>query len=254
MASAEPLYHSGPVRICAGTGSTNWPSIEESRQPREMCVFKESDLYWVRTFMRRTSELAKLESTKSMIRYRPPKGTAGLARSWVRGASLLPSPPARIIARVLWAMPRTVDPRTRPCNGCSATSRASGGPGLRGRELAFRRAGRELADGVVDLFGHPADELGAVVEGEEGALESGDEDVLQVGGREIELARENHQLLGDGGVGDEPVVRIHRHADAEVKIELERVGGDVGHRARLHVRRRAALDRNAVIVDIVEQV
>jgi len=39
----------------------------------------------------------------------PPKGTAGLARSAVRGISLLPSPPARTIARTLGAIPRTLN-------------------------------------------------------------------------------------------------------------------------------------------------
>ncbi len=68
MASAEPRYHSGPVRCWAGTLSTNWPTMWESRQPREMCVLSESDLYWVKTFIRKTPELAKLLRTKSMIR------------------------------------------------------------------------------------------------------------------------------------------------------------------------------------------
>ena len=68
MASADPLYHSGPVRCWAGTLSTNCPSIELRRQPREMCVFSDSDLYCVSTFIRSTPELAKLERTKSMIR------------------------------------------------------------------------------------------------------------------------------------------------------------------------------------------
>ena len=36
----------------------------------------------------------KLLRTKSMIRYLPPKGTAGLARSRVRGNSRVPLPPA----------------------------------------------------------------------------------------------------------------------------------------------------------------
>src|ERR1035437_5151964 len=40
-------------------------------------------------------ELMKLLRTKSMIRYLPPKGTAGLARSRVRGKSRVPLPPAR---------------------------------------------------------------------------------------------------------------------------------------------------------------
>src|ERR1700734_441143 len=39
----------------------------------------------------------KLLSTKSMMRYLPPKGTAGLARSLVNGYSRVPFPPASTI-------------------------------------------------------------------------------------------------------------------------------------------------------------
>src|ERR1700686_5423818 len=39
-------------------------------------------------------ELMKLLSTKSMMRYLPPNGTAGLARSLVRGDRRVPLPPA----------------------------------------------------------------------------------------------------------------------------------------------------------------
>src|ERR687895_321017 len=39
-------------------------------------------------------ELTKLERTKSMIRYLPPNGTAGLARSLVKRKSRSPLPPA----------------------------------------------------------------------------------------------------------------------------------------------------------------
>src|SRR5579872_106978 len=42
-------------------------------------------------------ELMKLLSTKSMIRYLPPKGTAGLARSRVSGKRRVPLPPASTI-------------------------------------------------------------------------------------------------------------------------------------------------------------
>ena len=41
----------------------------------------------------------KLLSTKSTIRYLPPKGTAGLARSLVSGKRRVPLPPARMIPR-----------------------------------------------------------------------------------------------------------------------------------------------------------
>src|SRR3569832_2231533 len=45
-------------------------------------------------------ELMKLLSTKSTMRYRPPKGTAGFERSAVRGCMRLPSPHAMINAKI----------------------------------------------------------------------------------------------------------------------------------------------------------
>jgi hypothetical protein len=44
----------------------------------------------------------QLLSVKSMIRYSPPKGTAGLARSRVSGSRRVPLPPARITAKVFF--------------------------------------------------------------------------------------------------------------------------------------------------------
>src|ERR1700691_3752556 len=44
-------------------------------------------------------ELMKLLRTKSMMRYFPPKGTAGLARSLVSGYNRVPFPPASTIPR-----------------------------------------------------------------------------------------------------------------------------------------------------------
>src|SRR5579871_5954699 len=67
-------------------------SLEE-HVARATCSSSEALLYWVRTLIWRSPELTKLESTMSMIRYRPPKGTAGLARSLVSGPSRRPSPP-----------------------------------------------------------------------------------------------------------------------------------------------------------------
>src|SRR5438093_5110703 len=55
-------------------------------------------LYCVSTAMRRKPALTRLESAKSTSRKFPPKGTAGFARSAVRGSSRLPSPPASTIA------------------------------------------------------------------------------------------------------------------------------------------------------------
>ena len=53
--------------------------------PMRMCRLSDSDLYCVAMKMRRSPELMQLLSAKSMIRYGPPKYTAGLARSFVSG-------------------------------------------------------------------------------------------------------------------------------------------------------------------------
>src|SRR6266478_4970089 len=59
-----------------------------------MWRFRLSALYCVRTKTRRRSELMQLESVMSMMRYSPPNGTAGLARSRVSGHNRSPCPPA----------------------------------------------------------------------------------------------------------------------------------------------------------------
>src|SRR5215471_12414645 len=56
-------------------------------------------LYWVSTQILRMPALARLDSAKSMSRYRPPNGTAGLARSAVSGLRRVPAPPASTIPR-----------------------------------------------------------------------------------------------------------------------------------------------------------
>src|SRR5688500_1708060 len=53
-------------------------------------------LYCVSSMIRRMSLLRQFESVKSMMRYAPPNGTAGLARSRVSGSSREPFPPARM--------------------------------------------------------------------------------------------------------------------------------------------------------------
>src|SRR5258708_690745 len=58
-------------------------------------------------------ELMKLLSTKSMIRYLPPKGTAGFARSRVSGKRRVPLPPASTI------------PSTRGCKAACAAKAGS---------------------------------------------------------------------------------------------------------------------------------
>src|ERR1700686_2252341 len=62
-------------------------------------------------------ELMKLLRTKSMIRYLPPKGTAGLARSRVRGKRRVPLPPARTM------------PNTRRCKA-PGTAKADSRSGI----------------------------------------------------------------------------------------------------------------------------
>src|SRR5688572_28496701 len=61
-------------------------------------------MYCVRTRMRRSPECRQLLSVKSMMRYRPPKGTAGLARSAVSGYRREPAPPARMMLIVFSCM------------------------------------------------------------------------------------------------------------------------------------------------------
>ena len=84
-----------------------WSSLTPPRlrsrshgRPRPMWSLSERGLYWVRTTTSSMSELTQLDSVKSMIRYLPPNGTAGLARSWERIERRSPSPPARITAIV----------------------------------------------------------------------------------------------------------------------------------------------------------
>src|SRR3989475_7713351 len=69
--------------------------------PRRMWRSREWDLYWIRTMMLRSPELMQLLRAKSMIRYLPPKRTAGLARSAVSGWRRSPRPPDRIMVRRL---------------------------------------------------------------------------------------------------------------------------------------------------------
>src|ERR1017187_7261999 len=62
-----------------------------------MCRSRLWLLYWVSTQTRRMPALTRLDRAKSTSRYRPPNGTAGLARSAVSGARRLPAPPASTI-------------------------------------------------------------------------------------------------------------------------------------------------------------
>src|ERR1022692_2824424 len=64
-----------------------------------MCRSRLWLLYWVSTQIRRQPAFTRFDSAKSISRYRPPNGTAGLARSAVSGASRLPAPPASTMPR-----------------------------------------------------------------------------------------------------------------------------------------------------------
>ncbi len=66
-----------------------------------MCSFSECGRYWVRIMTSEIPEFTQFESVKSMIRYLPAKGTAGLARFSVSTPRREPSPPARMTARAL---------------------------------------------------------------------------------------------------------------------------------------------------------
>src|SRR5229473_125563 len=65
-----------------------------------MCSLSECGRYWVNSMMSNSPELTQFDSTKSMMRYLPANGTAGLARLAVSTPRREPSPPARIAARV----------------------------------------------------------------------------------------------------------------------------------------------------------
>src|SRR4051794_18120499 len=105
-ASAVPRYHSATrPRDTYGCRSLTPPLLRSRShgRPRPMWSFSERGLYWVRTTTSWMSELTQFESVKSMIRYLPPNGTAGLARSADRIDRRSPSPPARMIAIVRFA-------------------------------------------------------------------------------------------------------------------------------------------------------
>src|SRR5205807_2139759 len=64
-----------------------------------MWSISERGAYCVSTAMSLSPEFTALLSAKSMMRYLPPNGTPGLARTWDRIDSRSPSPPARMSVR-----------------------------------------------------------------------------------------------------------------------------------------------------------
>ena len=83
-------------------------------QPSRRCFCNEWDLYWVSTRIRLNLECKQLLRVKSMMRYFPPKGTAGLARWAVKGCSLDPIPPAKMSASTRSL--KSLMFLARPCN------------------------------------------------------------------------------------------------------------------------------------------
>src|SRR6188472_2895777 len=102
-ASAVPSYHPSRARICGGTILTK---LRVNRPPicqlLRRCSIRDCERYWTRTYREVMDELTKLLRTKSMMRYFPPKGTAGLLRTSVSGRRRSPLPPAMIIPRTRW--------------------------------------------------------------------------------------------------------------------------------------------------------
>ena len=102
-ASAVPRYHSrGRPRATNGCRMRMPPTLRSRSQgrPAPMWSFSERGAYCVRTTTLVMPELTQLQSVKSMMRYLPPNGTAGLARTPDRSERRSPSPPARTTANV----------------------------------------------------------------------------------------------------------------------------------------------------------
>ena len=92
------------------------------------------------------------------------------------------------------------------------------------------------------------------VKGEKRALEAAEDDLLDVGQSEPELGVAQPELAAHGGVRNQPVVGVDGDPQAQIFVELQGVAREIANGARLHVRRRATLERNAVVVDVVEQI
>src|SRR6187399_891792 len=133
------------------------PPVVRSRshgRPAPMWSLSERGLYCVRTTMSSMSELTQLLSVKSMIRYLPANGTAGLARTPERMDSRSPSPPARTSARTRFT--------TRSYTAAPAARHRGmrSGPGARvERRIAAHDLPVEMRTRGVAGLAHVADEL-----------------------------------------------------------------------------------------------
>src|SRR5262249_30790317 len=106
----------------------------------------------------------------------------------------------------------------------------------------------------LELLTDPAHVLLLDVKRQERTLEARQDDLFEIGHREPhDLVAQPH-LLGDGRIGDEAIVGGDRHPKAEVLVKLDRVTCEVADGARLDVRRWTTLERNSVIVDVMEEV
>ncbi len=93
---ADPLLGRNRGDVFAEFGVQNVPSAADVPVERVRFVLNENGDF------RRRPEFRQLLSVKSIIRYFPPKGTAGLARCSVRGERRSPLPPASIIVKILF--------------------------------------------------------------------------------------------------------------------------------------------------------
>src|SRR5262245_4771379 len=137
------------------------------RQARRTCSMSDCDLYCTRTYRESRSELTKFDSTKSMIRYRPPKGTAGFERSRVSGCRRSPRPPAMSSARTRgrrgmprlpigrWPGPGGIEVREAEVLALEATH-GLGGFHRQGRAVDERAADLRQAFELRVVLGHPS--------------------------------------------------------------------------------------------------
>src|SRR6266567_832523 len=70
-----------------------------------MCRCSDMLLNCVSTYIERSPEFRQLLIGISTMRYLPPSGTAGLARSLVNGNKRVPAPPPMMMAKVRWVVP-----------------------------------------------------------------------------------------------------------------------------------------------------
>ena len=104
---------------------------------------------------------------------------------------------------------------------------------------------------TVQLLGDPPHRSLLLVKGLEGGLEAGEYELLYVPKWNPNFGVRKPQLLGHRCVGDQAVVRIDGHSEAQIEVELEGVGLEIGDSTGLHIAGRTAFKRQAVIIDIV---